>query len=469
MVMDTMSNRGNEIALPILSERDKTDFMKISTSIIAVPLLALFCGQSAHCAPQLPGPEQRQTVALVGGTIHPITSPPIEDGVLIFSSGRITSIGKKVKVPTDAKRINLKGKHVYPGLFDAHTNIGLVEINAVRATRDFQETGRINPNVKVEVAVNPDSEIIPVTRSNGILLAVSAPGGGLISGRSAVMQLDGWTYEEMTLHANASLYINWPNMTPVVDFHEERSAEQQSKDRDEALSKLSEFFADARAYQKARNFDGNQQPFDTRLDAMIPVLAGDIPVVVRADEIQQIQSAVTFAVRENVKLIIHGGYDAPHCDRLLKKHDIPVIVSAVYRLPRHRGDDYDAAYTLPERLRKAGVKFCISGSGRFGASNARNLPYHAATAAAYGLPEDEALKSITIYPAQILGVADRVGSIEVGKDATLFISDGNPLETTTHVKAAFIQGRTVDLSNRHKMLWKKYREKYRRLEGKSAE
>jgi len=257
-------------------------------------------------------------------------------------------------------------------------------------------------------------------------------------------------------------------MAPVIDIHEEKSPDEQTKDRDEALSKLAEFFADARAYEKTRMVEGNRQEFDARLESMPPILIGDIPVIVAADEIQQIQAAVAFAAREKVRLIIYGGYDAPHCDRLLKKHDIPVIVSAVYRLPEHRGDDYDAAYTLPDRLRKSGVKYCISGSGRFGASNARNLPYHAATAVAYGLPEDEALKSITIYPAQILGIADRVGSLEVGKDATLFISDGNPLETTTQVKAAFIQGRVVDLSNKHKVLWKKYREKYRRMESQSA-
>jgi imidazolonepropionase-like amidohydrolase len=194
---------------------------------------------------------------------------------------------------------------------------------------------------------------------------------------------------------------------------------------------------------------------------MLPVLEGELPLVVAADRVEQIQAAVAFARREDVKLILYGGYDAPHCAALLKQHRVPVIVSTVHRLPLRRGDPYDAAYTLPERLRAAGVRFSIASKNT---SNARNLPYEAAMAIGYGLPPDEALKAITLYPAQILGVADRVGSLEVGKDATLIVTDGDVLETPTHVEAAFIQGRRVDLDNRHKRLWRKYQEKYRRLE-----
>jgi imidazolonepropionase-like amidohydrolase len=200
---------------------------------------------------------------------------------------------------------------------------------------------------------------------------------------------------------------------------------------------------------------------------MIPVLEGKTRVFIDADDVQQIQAALAFAQQEGLKAVIVGGYDAADCAALLKKHDVPVIVGGVHRTPRRRSDDYDAAFTLPARLREAGIPFCIAGviGGSSGTlpSNIRNLPYHAATAAAYGLPADEALRAITLYPAQILGVADSIGSLEPGKDATLIVTTGDPLEITTHVTAAYIQGRAVDLNDRHKRLWNKYKEKYRRL------
>jgi imidazolonepropionase-like amidohydrolase len=433
----------------------------------------LFVGAVALCcsvltaAPEIPGEPQKRPIVLLGATIHPVSGPAIENGVLLFDKGRITAVGDaKTEIPDDAERIELAGKHVYPGLFDAYTNMGLVEINAVRATRDQAETGQINPNVRAQVAVNPDSELIPVTRSNGVLLTLTAPGGSLLAGRSAVLQLDGWTYEDMTLQKDVALHVNWPRMAAVADAA--KKGPQQGNTRDKALEKLHAAFDDARAYRRAREAD-DDYPIDARWEAMLPVLDGRLPLIVAADESQQIQAAVAFADQQKCRLILYGGYDAPRHAELLKKHDVPVIVGGVYRLPEHRQDDYDASYTVPQRLHEAGVKFCISGAGRFGASNVRNLPYHAATAAAYGLPQDEALKSITLYPAQILGVADRVGSLEVGKDATLIITDGDPLETPTQTEAAFIQGRKVELSDRHKRLWKKYQEKYRRLNPAGAD
>jgi imidazolonepropionase-like amidohydrolase len=195
----------------------------------------------------------------------------------------------------------------------------------------------------------------------------------------------------------------------------------------------------------------------------LPVLAGKLPIIVDADELQQIQSAVAFSAEQKVRLIVHGGFDAADCSELLKSHNVPVIVAGTYRVPTRESDAYDAAFTLPERLRQAGVKYCISSTGRTGPTGVRNLPYHAAMAVAFGLPADEALKAITLYPAQILGVADRVGSIDPGKDATIFVTSGDPLQTESQVEMAFVQGREVDLQDRHKRLWKKYSEKYDRL------
>ena len=436
--------------------------MKCKTTIPSVVALLVASASLAFAAPEIPGEPQKEPIALVGGTIHRVNGPAIPNGTLLFNKGKIVAVGAKVEIPKDAKRIDVAGKHVYPGLFDAYTDMGLAEINAVRATRDEQEVGQINPNVKAHVAFNPDSELIPVARSNGVLLTLTAPIGTLIAGRSAVMQLDGWTWEDMTLRSDVALHIQWPNMSPVRSFEVTASDKEQLEARDKAIEKLRQAFADARAYAQARRAPGSKYPTDTRWEAMLPVLDGKLPLLIVAEDAQQIQAAVAFAEQQKARLIIYGGYDAPLCAELLKKHKVPIIVAGVYRLPRRRGDDYDAPYTLPERLRAAGLSFCISGSGRHGASSVRNLPYHAATAAAYGLSTDEALKSITLYPAEILGAADRVGSLEAKKDATLFSADGDILEPPTLVQAAYVQGRAVDLNDRHKRLWKKYEEKYRR-------
>ena len=389
------------------------------------------------------------------------------NATLVFDQGRVTALGRRVEIPAGAKRIDVRGRRVYPGVINAYSQLGLVEIGAVRATRDYAETGTVNPNVKAETAFNPDSELIPVTRSGGVLLSLTAPSGGLISGTSAVVQLDGWTWEDMTLKAPVGMHVQWPRMSPAADWKKGESGpsqEEQAKTRDDALALLEQTFADARSYQKARAAQGpdaGRHAIDSRWEAMLPVLEGKLPLVVAADRVQQIQAAVAFAQRAEVKLILYGGYDAPHCAALLERHRVPVIVSTVHRLPLRRDDPYDAAYSLPGRLRAAGVPFCLASQNT---SNACNLPCEAGMAVAYGLPPDEALKAITLYPAQILGVADRVGSLEVGKDATLIVTDGDVLDTPTHVEAAFIQGRAVDLDNRHKRLWRKYQEKHRRLE-----
>jgi imidazolonepropionase-like amidohydrolase len=417
---------------------------------------------------EVPGAPQDRPIALVGGTIHPVVGADVVGGTIIFEKGKITALGKQVKLPPRTIVVDVAGKHIYPGLFDADTEIGLVEVMAVRATVDYAETGSINPNVRARTAFNPDSEWIPVTRSNGVLTAVSAPLGGLLSGLGSVMSMDGWTWESMTLRGEAAMYVNWP---PMMDVQISRMDEIGPIERSRAkvIEQLTTVFADARAYAKlkaARTAQSQPAPdFDARWEAMIPVLERKTPLFVRADDLRQIQSAVAFARKENVKLAIIGGYHAAECAELLKGEDVPVIIKGVQRLPRHRGDAYDAPFTLPAKLHAAGVKFCISSSDRM--ANIRNVPYHAATAAAYGLPVAEALKSVTLYPAQILGVADRIGSLEKGKDATLIVTTGDPLEIATHVTKAYIGGREVDLNDRHKRLWHKYQEKYRQLDATS--
>ncbi|MEX0938239.1 MAG: amidohydrolase family protein [Pirellulales bacterium] len=420
--------------------------LKPAAALLAVAALLTYGGVQVSASPEVPGAPQGKPIALVGGTVHTVSGEEIQSGTIVFADGKIVALGTDVEVPDDAEQIDVSGKHVYPGLIESYSNIGLTEIESVRATRDERETGSINPNVTARVAVNPDSELIPVARSNGILVALTVPSGGTVSGKSSLMMLDGWTWEEMTLRSPIAMHVSL-------------GSDSQRESVKEALE-------DARAYHKARaatSEDPARHPFDSRWEALGPVLDGELPIIVDAESVEDIQTAVAFANQEDLKLIIYGGYSAPDCAELLKKHSVPVIVGGVHRLPRRRSSPYDEPFRVAARLHEAGVTFCISASGRFGASDVRNMPYHVATAAAFGLPQDAAVKSMTLYPAQIFGVADRVGSLEAGKDATLFVSDGPVLDIPSHVERAYIQGREVDLSDRHKRLWEKYKERYQRL------
>jgi imidazolonepropionase-like amidohydrolase len=422
-------------------------------------LAACLAIQPALASDQIPGAPQKKPVALVNGVLHTVSGPVIEAGTIVFDKGRITEMGPRMQPPPNADVIDLQGRHVYPGMIESHSQLGLTELSSTRATIDTSETGLLNPNVTAATAVNPDSELIPVTRANGVLVALSAPSGGLVSGKASLLQLDGWTSVDMTLQRESGLVINWPAAFRSSFFGPPGAGEAGGSQ----VQELRNLFTDARAWAKARTASPETQRYDIRMASMQPVLAGKVPLIVAADEAEEIQAAVAFGVEQKLQVIIFGGYDAESCAELLRRYQVPVIVSAVHRDPRNDHDDYDAAYTLPERLRKAGIRFCISGSARSETWNTRNLPYQAATAAAYGLPRDEALKSVTLYPAQILGVADRLGSLEPGRDATIFVSTGDPLETDSQVTHAWIQGRVVDLSSRHTQLAGKYGEKFRRL------
>lgn len=406
----------------------------------------------------VPARAQKTPVALVGGTVHPINGSAIEDATIVFDAGKIVAVGQAVEIPANAEVILVDGKHIYPGMFESHTQLGLKELDSVRASIDESEVGNINPNVQASVALNPDSSLLPVARANGVLLALSAPTGGLVSGQAAVIQLDGWTYEDLTLDAQAAMVVNWPGPSGRGGRRGGRGAIATTNS--DPLAEFRKLIEETRRYRDLRTHQPEQQPIDLRLEAMSKVIMREIPMLVAANSLSQIESAVAFAVRENLRLIILGGYDAADCADLLKRHDVPVVITSVHRVPQGRSDAYDASYTLPARLHAAGVRFCISGSGRNDSWNSRNLPYHAATAVAFGLDVDHAMRSITLSPAEIFGVADQVGSLEVGKDATLIVTDGNPLEIPTQTEMAFVQGRRLDLSSKHTRLRDKYLQKY---------
>ncbi len=408
----------------------------------------------------VPARKQKKPIALIGGTIYTISGPVIQRGTVVFDKGKIIAVGTNVEIPEHAERIDVSGKNIYPGLIDSYTTMGLTEIGSVRGTLDYAETGGINPNARIEVAVNPESELIPVARSGGITVTATVPRGSLISGTSAAMMMDGWTWEEMTLKAPLGLVVNWPTMVYVQNRFSRQTKEEWQKARDQRLKELRDAFADARAYMVARKAGkGSRHDSDLRWEAMIPVLEGRVPVWVLANELSEIQAAIAWAENEGLRLVIIGGLDAWRITDQLKEKNIPVVVVDVLNSPRRRWEDYDLVYRLPKLLQDGGVKYCISGDTD--PSNARNLNHHAATAVAFGLSESDARRAITLSAAEILEIDSLVGSIEAGKDATLLVVEGNLLQISSVVEHVFIQGKKIDLQDKHKQLYQKYQEKYR--------
>lgn len=425
----------------------------------------------ATATPNIPPPPQSTPLLLTGATLHTVSGPSIPNGDMLIDKGKIAAIGAagNVNAPPNAQRIDLKGKHIYPGFIAANTAIGLVEISAVRATLDQVETGTNNPNSRALVAVNADSEIIPVTRANGVLAALAVPRAGVaggVGGISALLQLDGWTWEDMGLVREAGLHVFLPAMrfgTAMTPTLSAARIEEMQKASTARLRVLDDEFETAKAYAKAADA-GDVTIADTRMESMRPLFAARRPVFVHADDIAQIRYALGFAERHGVNIVIVGGYDAPHVAPLLKAKNIPVIIGGVHRLPLRRGENPDTPNAIAAKLHQAGVKFAIARNGAaFDAARERSLPFEAAATIAYGLPRDEALKSITLYPAEILGAADRLGSLDKGKLASFFVSDGDPLEIRTNIERVFIQGREIALEDKQTKLRDKYQERYRQL------
>ena len=411
---------------------------------------------------QIPAPSQDHPILIQGGTIHTISHGILENADILFENGKITSVGQNLDIPAEAEIIDASGQHVFPGLISAGSTLGLQEIGAVRATRDYAEVGAVNPNVRANVSYNPDSELIPITRSNGILLALSVPRSGLISGTSSLMMLDGWTWEDATLKHPVGLHLFWPSMN-IPKPKPGKQKEKKDKDsRLKSIQKIDDLIQKSRAYAQLKATGSPSFKHDLRLEGMLPVISGEIPVFIHANEVQQIEAAVYWAERQSVKMVLVGGKDSWRVTQILKDREISVIYTQTHSTPMRRFEQYDQAFITPSQLYAAGIKFCISNSeSPFQTPHIRNLPYHAAKAASYGLSWKEALRSITLSPAEILGVEDKVGSLEASKDATLFIADGDILDVRTQVNMAFIYGRRVDLSDRHKTLYSKYRNKYK--------
>jgi imidazolonepropionase-like amidohydrolase len=406
-------------------------------------------------------------LVLKGATVHTAAGPAVPDGVVVVENGKITAVGgPSTPIPPGATVVDVTGKHVAPAFFAPASLIGLVEIQAVRATNDVSEIAEINPEARPDVAFNLDSESLPVTRSNGVLFAALAPRGSVFPGAASVVTLNGWTREDACVKCPAAVLLEWPEMG--IDRRPEArpSARAQERRRDEALELVRRTFRDAAAYLTAHATEGKAgvpaHDVAAPFGALAAVLDGSVPLVVRAEKKTQIDAALRF-VDEDLKgtktrLVILGGYDAPKSAAALVARGIPVILDTVLELPMREDEPYDAPFAKAAELAKAGVLVAIgNGQTAMAAATTRDLPNDAAMAASFGLDRLDALRAITLNPARIYGVDARIGSLEPGKEASLAVWTGDPLQTTSNVVALYERGVALDLSDRHKRLWERYR------------
>jgi imidazolonepropionase-like amidohydrolase len=422
----------------------------------------------ALVTPLATAPVIAETVVYRGATVQPVSGPALENADLVVTDGEIAAVGPAGSGPDDARVVDLSGKHVYPAFVHPFSALGLIEVSSVRATNDTTETGQNNANIHAEVAFHPDSELLPVAMSGGVLTAHVVPRGGVWTGTSAVMDLDGWTWEGMTVEAPVAMHLDYPTMVNSSGGFRRRSAKEQEEARKKALAALDESLTAARAYKKAREAAeaGLAPPpdLDPRLEALRPVLDGELPLWIHASEKTQIESALDWAEEEGFEnLVLVTGPDVRYVvDRVAEK-GIPVVLNGVLELPERRWEPYDTPFTTAAVLHQNGVIFAIGdGGSAFGAANARNLPFHAAMSAAFGLPKNVALRSVTLTPAELLGVDDRLGSLDPGKDATFLVTTGDPLEIRTRIERVFLRGREVDLSrDTQKRLYERYKNRPR--------
>ncbi|HEX8495047.1 MAG TPA: amidohydrolase family protein [Pyrinomonadaceae bacterium] len=394
-----------------------------------------------------------------------VSGAEIENGMVIIRNGKIEAVGIGLGVPAGAEVIDARGLTVYPGMIDAATSLGLVEIGAgAPGTVDLTEVGDLNPNAQAIVAVNPHSAHVNVTRVGGVTSVVTMPLGGIISGQAALINLDGTTPREMAVLPSAALVINFPRASTLsfdALFNPQTIPLNDAiSTRDRQLEQLRKMLRDAEAYGRAQDAYARDRSLPRPvqsivLASLVPFVRGERPVIMRADREAEIRAALRFADEMRLRPIILGGNDAPKVAALLKERGVPVILTGVLDLPPREDDYYDALYETAARLQQAGVRFCISTGDT--APNVRDLPYHAGMAAAFGLPRAEALKAVTLYPAQIMNVSDRMGSIEAGKTANLVITDGDLLEARTRVRYLFIGGRQLTLNSRHTELYEKFK------------
>jgi imidazolonepropionase-like amidohydrolase len=431
---------------------------KIFFIILTLSFLAVNAQETVY-----PAPKQSQAIALTGATVHVGNGQVLNNATVLMVDGKISAVGTSVTIPSGAQRIDATGKHVYPGLILPSTDLGLVDINSVRATNDSREIGDMNPNIRSIIAYNTDSKIINTLRSNGILLANIVPDGGLLSGSSSVVQLDAWNWDDAVYSMDAGIHLRMPSLAPrgrFGGFGGGNSGPSQPqpdpvKEGLDQVDKIKSFFEEAKAY----NAESSHEQTNLKFASVKGLFDKSQKLYIHANTVKQMLVALDFVKEFGFDVVIVGGTDSWRIADLLKQNNVSVILSAPHELPAQTDDDVDQPYKTPAMLQKAGVTFAITDND--GSTRGRNLMFNAGTAVTYGLTKEQALQSITLNAAKVLGVDKKTGSIEVGKDANIIVSEGDILDMrTSQVTQAFIQGRKVNLDDKQKQLNERYLKKF---------
>lgn len=408
---------------------------------------------------------QSKSILIMNATAHLGTGVVIENSLIGIKDGKINLVVNAANTRIDKSSydeiIDASGKHVYPGLIAPNSTIGLTEIEATRASNDFREVGSILPHVRSLIAYNTDSKIIPTVRTNGVLMVQATPRGGIISGTSSVIQLWGWNWEDAVYKIDDGIHINWPRIQSRKFIDEDQGFAgpyEKNKEYTRQTEELKKLFSDAKAYSET----GKPDEKNLRFEAIKKLLDGTEITYIHSNDVKEMIEAVNFCKSFNLKkVVIVGGRESWMLTDLLKENNISVMVTRVHELPEHADDDIDQSFKLPYLLQQAGVLFCLNNAGDQEATGARNLPFLAGTTVAYGLTKEQALQAVTLNTATMLGIDKTIGSLEQGKDATLFVSTGDALDMrTNHVTNAFVKGVPVDLTNEQQALYEKYKTKY---------
>ena len=422
-------------------------------------LISLFLSFFASAVAQTPAPDQNKRILLYGGIAHIGNGEVIENSLIILEDGKILTIedASNIRIDiSDAEYYDVIGKHVYPGFILPNTTLGLADIDAVRATRDFDEVGEFNPHIRSIIAYNTDSPVVPTVRTNGVLVGQITPRGGVISGTSSLVEFDAWNYEDALYKEDDAIHINWPESR--FSFEEHDHEENDDDGYEKKRSDIIEFFSRAKSYVKSSN-----KKRDLKLEAMRGVFVGTKQLFIHVRTVKEIKAAVLFAKNLNLEnFVLVGANDAWRVADFLAENEVPVVLNRLHRLPMRKSEDVDVAYKSAKILLDAGVLFCLDYEGDMERMGARNLPFTAGTSVAYGLSREEALMSITLNAAKILKVDSSLGSLEQGKDATLIVSEGDALDVmSNNVSLAFIRGKKLDLSNHQIDLFEKYKKRHK--------
>ncbi|AUC80855.1 amidohydrolase family protein [Lacinutrix sp. Bg11-31] len=429
---------------------------KLKYNILAFALLL----SAIAIAQQTPASKQTNAISIEGATAHIGNGEVIENSLIMFNNGKITFVGSAMmKIARQGETILAKGKHIYPGFIAPNSTLGLVEVDAVRASNDVDEVGAMNPHIRSLIAYNTESKVVESMRPNGVLMGQITPRGGRISGTSSVVQFDAWNWEDAAIKADDGIHMNWPSPFSRGRWWKgEPSMLKENKGYKKQVEELTSYFAESKAYQAS-----SKSPKHLPFEALQGVIDGSKKLYIHVDGERGITDAINFTKANNINhIVIVGGYEAIKVSHLLKQNNIPVLLQRVHSKPKNDDDDYDLPFKLANQLVKSGVLVGLENAGDMERMNARNLPFLAGTCAAYGLDKEQALSLITLNTAKILGVDAKVGSLEVGKDATLFISEGDALDMRTNkLEKAYIQGRDISLESHQTELYKRYSKKYK--------